>query len=141
MNDWIGRSEQQREILMPWPAGAWAASTDRDDVPTTGEPLPPLWQWFYGLAAPRRADLAVDGLAQHGGLLPPLPLPRRMFAGARLGFARALRIGAEVTRRAWIDDMQSKSGRSGALVFLRLGVEWSDAQGVAISGPCTISPS
>ena len=62
-----------------------------------------------------------------------MPLPRRMWAGGRLRFERDLRVGDEVERRSTITKVDAKQGRSGALVFVTVRHEISDAQGVAVT--------
>ena len=61
-----------------------------------------------------------DGHAKRGGFLPPVPLPRRMWAGSELTFHRPLRVGDAITRVSTIEDVTEKSGRSGPLVFVRV---------------------
>ena len=74
-----------------------------------------------------------DGHPKRGGFLPPVPLPRRMFAGARLQFHRPLRAGDAITRKSTIADVSSKSGKSGTLMFVLVRHEISDEQGLAIT--------
>jgi 3-methylfumaryl-CoA hydratase len=113
---------------------ALAATLDlqaRDPQP--GEPLPPLWHWLYFLPIHRWSELGPDGHAQRGGFLPPVPLPRRMWAGGRLEFRHALRVGEAVTRTSRIVDVQYKTGRSGPLVFVLVRHEIVNAQGTALT--------
>lgn len=88
-------------------------------------PLPPLWHWFYFLPRARQSALDVDGHPQRGGFLPPIPFPRRMFAGARVEFRHPLRIGQPATRVGTIGDVVLKSGRSGSLAFVTVRYEIS----------------
>lgn len=82
--------------------------------------LPPLWHWFYFLTMTRQADLDHDGhpLRTEDSFMPPIPYPRRMFAGARLRWHRPLIVGRPARRRAQIRDIAMKSGRSGGLAFV-----------------------
>ncbi|TXH29457.1 MAG: acyl-CoA dehydrogenase, partial [Elusimicrobia bacterium] len=116
---WIGRHESGEDELGLSPALAAAATLD--DTWTTlqqGSPLPPLWHWFYFLPCVPQALLDRDGHPQRGGFMPPIPYPRRMFAGARLRFHRPLLIGRPARREAVIRDIRQKSGRSGPLAFV-----------------------
>ena len=116
---WIGRQESTDDELGLEPALAAAAMLD--DTSTAfarGSALPPLWQWFYFLPRAPQALLGVDGHPQRGGFMPPIPYPRRMFAGARMRFHNPLLIGQPARREAVIRDIQVKSGRSGALAFV-----------------------
>jgi len=118
-NDWIGRSETRTDRVTATPIAALAATLDRDDVPPAdGDPLPPLWHWLYFLPLYRQSDVGPDGHARRGGFLPPIPLPRRMWAGSRFTFAAPLRVGEAITRESRIVDIRAKEGRSGALVFV-----------------------
>ena len=116
---WIGRRESTDDDLGVVPALAAAATLD--DTTTRfdkGSALPPLWHWFYFLARAPQAQLDVDGHPQRGGFMPPIPYPRRMFAGARMRFHRPLLIGQSARREAVIRDIRQKSGRSGSLAFV-----------------------
>ncbi|HMB05319.1 MAG TPA: MaoC family dehydratase N-terminal domain-containing protein [Isosphaeraceae bacterium] len=103
------------------PAPAQAAAAMLDD-PTTefvpGSPLPPLWQWFFFLPRVPQSRLGPDGHPQRGGFMPPIELPRRMFAGARMRFFKPLIIGKPARRRSAIRDVSEKDGRTGKLAFV-----------------------
>ena len=116
---WIGRHEITDDDLGLAPALAAAATFDDTVTPLgNGSALPPLWHWFYFLPKTPQALLGVDGHPQRGGFMPPIPYPRRMFAGARLRFHRPLIIGQPARREAVIRDIKEKSGRSGSLAFV-----------------------
>jgi len=119
--------------VTPAPIPALAATLDRDEpFPEVGDPLPPLWHWLYFLPIHRASDIGSDGHAERGGFLPPVQLPRRMFAGARFWFNRPIRVGETVTRRSRIVDVSCKDGRSGPLVFVVARHEISGRDGVAV---------
>ncbi len=116
---WVGRSETRSEVLVPTPVAALAATLDhpaREVVP--GTPLPPLWHWLYFLPLHRASELGPDGHAKLGGFLPPVPLPRRMWAGSRFEFIAPLRVGDAAERVSTIEAVTLKQGRSGPLVFV-----------------------
>ncbi len=132
--EWIGRSESRTDLITAAPVAALAATLDRDEAPpAAGDALPPLWHWLYFLPRPLRREIGADGHPRLGGFLPPVPLPRRMWAGSQLQFHRALRIGEAVTRVSRIADVKVKSGRSGSLVFVKVQHELSGADGLAIT--------
>jgi 3-methylfumaryl-CoA hydratase len=115
------------------PVKALAATPDRDDAaPKPGDALPPLWHWLYFLPCERQSEIGADGHAKRGGFLPPVPLPRRMWAGGRLEFLQPLRIGHAVTRTSRIADISAKQGRSGSLVFVRVRHEIGNEAGTAL---------
>ncbi|MDP1655232.1 MAG: MaoC family dehydratase N-terminal domain-containing protein [Hylemonella sp.] len=134
LRDWIGRQESRTDNLTATPVAALSATLDRDDPPPApGTTLPPLWHWLYFTPLTRHSELGEDGHAKRGGFLPPVPLPRRMWAGGRLDFLQPLRVGEAVTRTSTIQDVTVKHGRSGALVFVCVRHEFSNAQGLALS--------
>ena len=130
---WVGRSETRDDVVTTAPIAGMAATLD-DGHPLLGhgDVLPPLWHWLYFLPHPRRADLGPDGHAARGGFLPPVPLPRRMWAGGRLEWHDALRIGDAITRVSRVEDVARKSGRSGTLVFVRVRHAISTRRGLAL---------
>ena len=134
LEEWIGRTESRSDVITPVPVGALAATLDRDDPPPQpGDALPPLWHWLYFLPAPRQSELGPDGHAKRGGFLPPVSLPRRMWAGGRFEFHRPLRIGDSITRNSRIIDIKHKQGRTGELVFVLVRHEISNPQGLALT--------
>ena len=134
LEDWVGRQEERRDVVTAAPLAALSALLDRDDPPPrVGDAAPPLAHWLYFLPAYRQSAAGPDGHAARGEFLPPVPLPRRMWAGSRLEFARPLTVGAEVVRRSSIAAVTSKEGRSGALVFVTVRHEVSDAEGLLLS--------
>ena len=116
---WIGKTEAVDDDIALAPA--LAACATLDDAITRlgrGAPLPPLWHWFYFLPRAAQSSLGSDGHAARGGFMPPLPLPRRMFAGARLRFHQPLVIGKPARREGVIRNVVQKSGRAGSLAFV-----------------------
>jgi 3-methylfumaryl-CoA hydratase len=131
LREWIGRSERRDDQITATPIAALAATLDLDQVDVHAE-LPPLWHWLYFTPLARQREIGSDGHAQRGGFLPPVPLPRRMWAGGRLEFRQPLRLGDSVTRVSRVKDVNVKEGRSGSLVFVTVSHEISNAKGVAI---------
>ena len=116
------------------PIAALSATLDRDDPePVPGSDVPPLWHWLYFTPLAKQSEIGPDGHAKRGGFLPPVPLPRRMWAGGRLHFEHPLQVGDEITRRSTIANVTSKEGRTGALVFVHVRHEISNARGVALT--------
>src|SRR5271157_1241538 len=98
-SDWIGRTEETEELIALAPVQAAAAMLDDMSTDcTTGSPLPPLWHWFFFLPRVAQSRLGPDGHPARGGFMPPIDLPRRMFAGARTRFLRPLEIGKPARR-------------------------------------------
>lgn len=117
--EWIGRRKSTEDDLSPTVSRGAAALFDREDMSVgPGTPLPPLWHWFHFLPTAPQSRLAEDGHPERGDFIPPIPLPRRMFAGARTRFLRPLVIGRSAVREAEILDVTFKEGRSGQLAFV-----------------------
>ena len=80
--------------------------------------VPPLWHWLYFLPVSPMSEVGPDGHPKRGGFLPPVPLPRRMWAGGRLTFHTPLKVGERAARTSTIANIEDKTGRSGRLVFV-----------------------
>ncbi len=118
---WIGRSETLHDTLHATPPRALNATLDHPAADfATGTPLPPLWHWLYFLPLHRQSEIGPDGHAKRGGFLPPVPLPRRMWAGSQFEFRAPLRVGDAVERTSTIADVTVKQGRTGPLVFVKV---------------------
>ena len=129
---WIGRAETATDSLEVARSRALSAAFGQDAALRAGDPLPPLHHWLYFWDVRPPAALGADGHPARGGFLPPVTLPRRMWAGGRLTFLQPLRAGKTATRVSTIQSVQAKSGRSGSLVFVTVRHELSGADGPAI---------
>src|SRR3954469_19265328 len=118
---WIGRTETVSDVVTPTPYAALSATLDWPaERPAAGTALPALWHWLYFLPLHPQSEIGPDGHAKRGGFLPPVPLPRRMWAGSQFEFHQPLRVGDAVSRVSTIDDVTEKSGRTGPLVFVKV---------------------
>jgi 3-methylfumaryl-CoA hydratase len=134
LREWLNRSEQRSDLVTAVPLAALAATLDRDDPePQTGSEVPPLWHWLYFTPLARQSEIGPDGHPRRGGFLPPVPLPRRMWAGGRLEFMQPLRVGEAITRLSRIVKVDAKTGRSGELVFVTVRHEVSNERGLALT--------
>ncbi len=119
LRTWIGRTETLHDPLPAVPAQAVQAMLDAPaPALAAGDPLPLAWQWFFFLPRAPQAQLDADGHPQRGGFLPPVPYPRRMFAGARMTQLAPLIVGQPAERVGTVRDIVHKSGKSGALAFV-----------------------
>ena len=133
LREWIGREETRTDLATAVPYAALSATLDRDDAESAnGTEVPPLWHWLYFLPMAPMSDVGPDGHPKRGGFLPPVPLPRRMFAGGRFEFHHPLKIGERMSRTSRITDVSSKEGRSGKLVFVTVRHEIANEGGVAL---------
>lgn len=128
--EWLGKTQSASDVLTTAPMEGLAATLDRDITAfSAGDALPPLWHWLYFLAPSRQSVLAEDGHPQRGDFLPPIPLPRRMWAGSRISFLRPLLAGEVIERRSVIKSIKLKQGRSGNLGFVCVAHELFDSSG------------
>ena len=128
LQDWTGRSETVDDIATATPYAALAATLDWPATggpqrPPSGTPLPCLWHWLYFLPISPQSDIGEDGHARRGGFMPPVLLPRRMWAGSDLQFHEPLRVGDALSRTSTIMDVKEKPGRTGNLIFVSVGHE------------------
>ncbi|HEY2021742.1 FAS1-like dehydratase domain-containing protein [Paraburkholderia sp.] len=117
LDDWLNRQQVADDDITAFPLTALAATLDREE---SGNTVPPLWHWLYFLPVAPLADVGADGHPERGGFLPPVPLPRRMWAGGRLAFHAPLTVGERARRTSTIANIEDKTGRSGRLVFVTI---------------------
>lgn len=130
---WIGRTETRTDTLTLGPARAMQAIfDDAGALLDDGDALPPMWHWLYFHQVARQSEIGPDGHPARGGFMPPVELPRRMFAGARLTYPGALRLGGAVERTARIASISEKSGASGRLVFVGVVNEFRQGGTLAV---------
>lgn len=127
--DWVGREEITHDRLTRAALARLYATLDRAVPP--GDDAPPLAHWLCFLPSAPQSAIDVDGHPRRGGFMPPIDLPRRMWAGGRIDFHHALPVDAPLVRRSTIAGVKEKSGASGRLVFVTVRHEIS-AQGQPI---------
>jgi 3-methylfumaryl-CoA hydratase len=133
LRQWIGRKESLNDLATAWPAAAMSATLDRHDAPLNdGDTIPEGWHWLYFLETAPASELAHDGHPKRGGFLPPVTLPRRMWAGGRLEFLRPIKVGDRMSRESEILSVEPKSGKSGNLVFVTVRHTVSVSREVAV---------
>ncbi|MER5179081.1 MaoC family dehydratase N-terminal domain-containing protein [Streptomyces sp. NPDC002896] len=116
---WQPHTVTTTETVDPHPVAALSGLFD-DGTPAIGpaDALPPLWHWLALSRWPASSALGVDGHPARGSFLPPVELPRRMFAGGDVVFHAPLTVGSTVRREASVASVTEKSGRSGRLVVV-----------------------
>jgi 3-methylfumaryl-CoA hydratase len=119
LQQWVGRTQVRNDIISAAPAAALSATLDyAQPLASAGDMLPTCWHWLCFLDTAPASGLGVDGHAQRGDFLPPVSLPRRMWAGGRLRFMSPLVVGEAARRHSMISAISHKQGRSGELVFV-----------------------
>jgi 3-methylfumaryl-CoA hydratase len=131
LQQWIGRVEDREDTVTAAPLQLFAGTLDFP-ADAVVDAVRPLWHWLYFLPTARLSEVGPDGHPKRGGFLPPVPLPRRMWAGSRVQFHHPLRTGDRIRRQSRIADVTHKEGSSGALVFVNIRHTISGSGGVAI---------
>ncbi len=131
--DWIGRQESVSDTLDPARSNALRAALGNALMLKNGDALPLLhhWLYFWNVVSPQ--GLGSDGHPAKGGFLPPIPLPRRMWAGGRLRYVQPLLLGDTASRTSTILSVEEKNGKSGQLIFVKARHELAGSRGLAIS--------
>jgi 3-methylfumaryl-CoA hydratase len=119
LHSWIGREEVAYDTVSTELVRKFNATLNiASEKPEEGQVAPLLVNYCLGQSIVHTDDLGEDGHPRKGGFLPPVPLPRRMWAGSNLTFHRDLHVGEVVRRVSRIDDVTVKEGRSGLLCFV-----------------------
>jgi len=133
LRQWIGRTEEASDIVTAQLVKGLRATLFLDiGEPKTGDAAPFTTHWCLAQPVYPMSMLGPDGHPTRGGFLPPVPLPRRMWAGGELQFIEPLRVGDEATRASRIADVTVKSGSTGTLCFVSVEHTISTPRGVAI---------
>lgn len=132
LKDWVGRRDEHLDVATVAPLTGLAATLDHDASPWRPGEVPPLGHWLYFLPRAPQREISPDGHPHRGDFLPPVPLPRRMWAGGDLQFHAPIRQGEAIRRLSTIEDVQHKAGRSGNLVFVKVVHEVSTERGLAV---------
>lgn len=121
LQDWVGRSESRIDEVTAFPVAALSATLNRPaDLPAAATPLPAVWHWLYFLPLYQSSEAGPDGHPQRGGFMPPIELPRRMWAGSQIDFREPIQVGDRIRRDSTIVSVNEKSGRSGRLIFVKV---------------------
>ncbi|WP_174187832.1 FAS1-like dehydratase domain-containing protein [Nocardia barduliensis] len=119
MTDWEPHTVVTAEFVDPAPVAALSAVLDSGARPVgAGDPLPPLWHWAALARWPLSSSIGPDGHPARGSFLPPVDLPRRMFAGGEVRLHETVAIGSTVRREARVVSVTPKTGRTGPLVVV-----------------------
>lgn len=118
LSEWVGRTTTAEDQLTPAMVRRFRATLDSEVDREAADAAPQGIHWCVCLPDTPTAGLGVDGHPQRGDTLPPIDLPRRMWASSEIEFLVPIHVGAAVQRRSTIADIKEKSGSSGRLVFL-----------------------
>jgi 3-methylfumaryl-CoA hydratase len=119
---WVGRSETLEDIASRSAAIGLGAVLDAplDASETDTARLFPLGHWLQFTPSAPMSELGADGHPRLGGFMPPLPLPRRMWAGSRIAFHAPVSVGQRLRKTTTIESITPKTGSTGSLCFVVL---------------------
>lgn len=120
LQQWVGKSMEMHDDISLFQCRALAAALNNLTLPEKGDALPPFWEWMYFLTTPAGVETGPDGHPDKGGFLPPVPLPRRMWAAGEASYEKPLLIGEPAHRVSTIDSVELKEGSTGTLVFVNV---------------------
>ncbi|KFC69613.1 hypothetical protein FG93_03200 [Bosea sp. LC85] len=129
---WTGRTEEAADLVTPRLVRSFEATFAPHLAPYAEGEAPLALHWCLAPPIAPMGAIGVDGHAAKGEFLPPVPLPRRMWAGGTIETVAPLRTGDEVTRRSVIGDISYKQGRTGPLCFVAVDHELVTPRGVAL---------
>ena len=133
LRSWIGRIEEAEDVVTPRLVTEFRATLEFHLAPVAEGDAPLALHWCLAPPAAPAADLGPDGHPTRGGFLPPVPLPRRMWAGGLIETYAPLRVGDRVRRRSRIEDVAFKPGRSGRLCFVSVRHDYETSRGLALT--------
>ncbi len=131
LEDWIGKSQTREEVINARQAELLAV-TMGIPAPANGDTLPECWHWAWFNDALPAAELGRDGHPKRGGFLPPVPLPRRMWAGGKLNFVSPIIVGKEIKKISTIKEIKHRTGNSGELCIVSIGHQLFDGETLCI---------
>lgn len=130
--EWLSKSEEATEVVSLTPIQKLAATLDNKDTFRNGDVLCPGWQWLFFTPTVPLRETDKDGHAVKGGFLPPIDMPRRMWAGGRIDYLHPIRIGQPVHKKSSIATITEKEGKSGKLIFVLVRHEYTTDEGLAL---------
>ena len=130
----LGAKVVDEDVATAAPLRGMVVTFDRNEVPPVdGQPIAPGWHLAYFPAAHRLATLGADGLPLESGVLPAMPLPRRMYAGATLTFHAPILVGDSLRRETEFSDVQLRKGGTGTLIVATQTRRISTPRGLALT--------
>lgn len=119
LRKWIGKIDNVTDYVTPIVEQRYRATLNMDiGNPKHGEPVTSGLHWMLGWNLVKNNELGVDSHPALGEFLPPVPLPRRMWAGSEIKVLKPIRVGDKVVKQSTVADIQVKEGRTGLLCFV-----------------------
>ena len=130
---YIGKKETATDVVTASAMLKFAAALGQENPPMDkGAPIPPGWYGAFFPPSHRPSQMRLDGQASGGGIVPPIPLPRRRIGGTRVAFHEPLRIGDEITRVTEIADIRIDDGPNGAMATVVERNSISSSRGLCV---------
>lgn len=117
-NAWIGKKEISKDFVNSRPIEMLKALLNEKNKEVVD--LPHLSHWLYFLPIFNQDELSDDGHPRKGEFLPPIPFPKRMWAGGRLSFLIPIQINQHIRRESEITKVEFKQGKSGNMYFVTI---------------------
>ncbi len=118
LRKWIGKIDNVTDYVTPIVEQRYRATLNMDiGNPKDGDPVTSGLHWMLGWNLVKNDELGVDSHPALGEFLPPVPLPRRMWAGSEIKVLKPIRVGDKVIKQSTVADIQVKEGRTGLLCF------------------------
>ena len=119
LRKWIGKIDNVTDYVTPIVEQRYRATLNMDiGIPKDGDPVTSGLHWMLGWNLVKNDELGVDSHPALGEFLPPVPLPRRMWAGSEIKVLKPIRVGDKVVKQSTVADIQVKEGRTGLLCFV-----------------------
>jgi len=133
MRQAIGARKVSEDYIAPALVERLAVTLECEGAaPRAGAALPPTWHTIFCLQSPVRSELGEDGLPRRYDLIPPVPMQRRLFGGARLEFHAPLVIGEKVTCESELADVKLRSTAGAHLAVATLRHRFFGSAGLAV---------
>jgi 3-methylfumaryl-CoA hydratase len=133
LQQWIGRTEERTDVVTAHLVAGLRSVLFLDvGKPKHGDAAPFTAHWCLTIPVVPMSEVGPDGHPERGGFLPPVPLPRRMWAGGEISFGDPLRVGDVVTRNSTIKGLSVKPGSTGLLCFVSVDHVISTPRGIAV---------
>lgn len=132
-SSWIGRNVTREDVVTSRLLAEYRATmAPHLFSPQDPSECPPGLHWGLAPATPGSDETGPDGAEAKGLFLPPIPLPRRMWAGGVIETLKPIRVGERVTRRSEIADLKMKSSAGGDLCIVSIRHDISGEDGLAL---------
>ncbi len=116
---WIGKSVIHKDVVTQRLMDEFRATlAPYVFKPPNAEEAPPGLHWCIALPIHDIATLGPDGAEAKDTFLPPVPLPRRMWAGGKIETFSPLRLNNRVSRTSTISEVKHRDGKAGAMCFV-----------------------